>query len=194
MFDCPASSVIGELGVIVGVPSADFTVIVELYAEFAVVNGTDVPVSVTITFATTGLFPVVHCELVVNVNVFDAVIRFASMFPDTALKTSKLYEYVPVPPVSYAAIVFDWPASKVIGDDGVIVGVPSALSTVMDALLMEFAVVGVIVPVSVTITFAFNGLFVVHCEFVVNVNEFDDVIMFASTTLLMLLNTMKLYE
>ena len=90
--------------------------------------------------------------------------------------------------------MFDWPASKVIGDDGVIVGVPSALSTVMDALLMEFAVVGVIVPVSVTITFAFNGLFVVHCEFVVNVNEFDDVIMFASTTLLMLLNTMKLYE
>jgi hypothetical protein len=88
--------------------------------------------------------------------------------------------------------VFDWPESSVIGVVGVIVGVVRALTIVIAALLMELAIVGTAVPVSVTITFAFSGLFVVQSAFVVKVNVLDGPNWFAIIVLLMLLNIMKL--
>ena len=70
----------------VGVES---TVIFALLTEFAIA-GDVVPVSVTITFAMSGLLSVVHCAFVVNAYEFDVVIRFPSTFPDIAFTIRKL--------------------------------------------------------------------------------------------------------
>src|SRR5208283_743423 len=96
----------------------------------------------------------IHWLFVVNANVFDAPTWNASTVFVTPLNIMMLYVNVPVPPLSYAAIVFDWPASSDSGDVGVMVGVESALYTVIAELLTEFAVLDTCEPVSVTMTFA----------------------------------------
>jgi uncharacterized membrane protein YfcA len=75
VLDCPASSVIGVVGVIVGVASGPTIVIAALLMELADV-GVGVPVSVTITFAFSGLF-VVQSAFVVKVKVLDVPSWFA---------------------------------------------------------------------------------------------------------------------
>ena len=113
--------------------NALFTTIGPELTEFPVF-GTNA-LSVTSTFALSGEL-VVHKLFVCTLNVLPDPSWFAIIVFDIELKIMKLYVYGVVPPVSYDDSVVYCPESMIVLETAML-GVPSALSTTMLALLIE---------------------------------------------------------